>query len=221
MFSDIAPRYDLLNGVLSFRLDRTWRRRAVAALGWERRPDGVYLDACAGTLELARHLASRPGFRGHVVAMDFALPMLRLGSAKLRGEPVAVAAADTQSLPAAQGTFDGALVGFGVRNLASLEAGLSELTRVLKPGGRLVVLDFGMPTGGPMRGLYLWYFRHVLPVIGRLVSGHPTAYTYLPESVANFPEPAGLAAALSRAGLRDTGYRLMLGGAVALTWGTR
>src|SRR5262249_25164859 len=160
-----------------------------------------------------RLLATRPGFQGRVVAMDFALPMLRLGSAKLRGERVAVAAADTQVLPAADETFDGAVIGFGVRNLASLEVGLTELTRVLKPGGRLVVLDFGMPKGGILRSLYLWYFQHVLPVIGRAVSGHPTAYSYLPESVVSFPDPPGLARALSQAGLRDTGYQLMLGGA--------
>jgi demethylmenaquinone methyltransferase/2-methoxy-6-polyprenyl-1,4-benzoquinol methylase len=221
MFSDVAPRYDLLNRVLSLNVDRSWRRKAVARLGWEARPDGVYLDACAGTLDLARSLSRQPGFRGRVVATDFALPMLRVGAAKLNGEPVYSAAADTLELPAADATFDGALVGFGVRNLADLAAGLAELARVLKPGARLVILDFATPRSAPMRALYLFYFRRVLPVVGRLVSGHPTAYTYLPESVMGFPDPEALTRALSDAGLKDVGYQLLTGGIVAISWGDR
>lgn len=221
MFEDVAPSYDLLNRVLSLNIDRAWRRKAIARLGWEARPDGVYLDACAGTLDLSRSLARRPGFTGRVVATDFALPMLRIGKAKLNGEPVYSAAADTLELPIGDSTFDGALVGFGVRNLADLPAGLAELARVLRPGARLVILDFATPRAPLIRALYLFYFRRVLPVVGRLVSGHPTAYTYLPESVMKFPDPETLTRALAKAGLRDVGFRLMTFGIVAISWGVR
>ncbi len=221
MFEAVAPTYDLLNRVLSLNVDRLWRRTAIARLGWEGHPDGVYLDACAGTLDLSRTLARRPGFTGSIVATDFALPMLRLGKAKLNAESVYSAAADTLDLPVADETFDGVLVGFGVRNLADLTAGLAELARVLKPGARLIILDFATPRSPLVRALYLFYFQRVLPVVGRLVSGHPTAYTYLPESVMTFPDPAALAKALAEAGLRDVGYRLMTGGIVAITWGVR
>jgi demethylmenaquinone methyltransferase/2-methoxy-6-polyprenyl-1,4-benzoquinol methylase len=221
MFSDVAPSYDLLNRVLSLNVDRTWRRKAIAQLGWEARPDGVYLDACAGTLDLSRALSRRPGFNGRVVATDFALPMLRVGKAKLNGERVYSAAADTLELPIADDTFDGALVGFGIRNLADLPAGLAELARVLKPGARLVILDLAMPSSPLFRALYLFYFRRVLPVVGRLISGHPTAYTYLPESVMKFPDPETLTRALAQVGLKDVGYQLMSGGIVAISWGAR
>jgi demethylmenaquinone methyltransferase/2-methoxy-6-polyprenyl-1,4-benzoquinol methylase len=131
------------------------------------------------------------------------------------------AAADTLELPLADEAFDGALVGFGVRNLSDLGAGLGELVRVLKPGARLVVLDFATPRSTLVRALYLAYFRRVLPVVGRLVSGHPTAYSYLPESVMRFAEPEALARSLSEAGLHDVGCQRLTGGIAALTWGTR
>ena len=221
MFTAIAPRYDLLNHLLSFNVDRAWRRRAVDRLGWERRPRGRFLDACAGTLDLAAELARRPGFAGRVVGADFAAPMLRLGAGKVAGSPVSGAAADTLDLPFPDGTFDGATVGFGLRNLASLEAGLRELRRVLRPDARLVILDFTTPPSAALRTLYLFYFRRVLPVVGRLVSGHPTAYTYLPASVTEFPAPQALARRMADAGFRDAGFRLLTGGIAAIHWGNR
>lgn len=221
MFSAIAPRYDLLNRVLSLNIDRAWRRTAVQRLAWDAHPDGLYLDACAGTLDLATELATRPGFRGRVVATDFALPMLRLGDGKPPSGVVRSAVADTLELPARAGTFDGAIVGFGVRNLAGLDGGIAELARVLRPGARLVILDFTTPTFAPMRALYLFYFRRVLPFVGRIVSGHPTAYTYLPESVMDFPPPQELEERMRRAGFRDCGHQLLTGGIAAVTWGVR
>ncbi len=221
IFSDIAPRYDLLNRMLSFSIDRRWRRAAVDRLAWDRRPAGRYLDACAGTLDLATELARRPGFRGRVVATDFALPMLRIGAGKPPTGTVHAAAADTLQLPVADATFDGATVGFGVRNLAGLDLGLRELARVLRPQARLVILDFTTPRFAPLRSLYLFYFRRVLPLVGRLVSGHPTAYTYLPDSVMDFPEPGELERRLGEAGFRDTEHRLLSGGIAAITWGTK
>ncbi|HTT68482.1 MAG TPA: ubiquinone/menaquinone biosynthesis methyltransferase [Gemmatimonadales bacterium] len=221
MFSAIAPRYDLLNHLLSLNVDRSWRRRAVDRLGWERRATGTFLDACAGTLDLAIELAGRPGFRGRVVGVDFAAPMLRLGADKVGHGPVVPAAADALALPFPDGRFDGTTVGFGVRNLDDLDAGLRELWRVLKPGARLVILDFTTPPSRPLRSLYHFYFRRVLPLVGRAVSGHPTAYAYLPASVETFPAPAELMGRMVGAGFRDAGYELLTGGIAAIHWGAR
>lgn len=219
IFSEIAPRYDLLNHVLSLNIDRSWRRSAVAELEWERTPEGSYLDACAGTYDLAIELARRNGFGGRVVATDFAHPMLVQGAPKIEGTPVSAVCGDSLRLPFPDDTFDGATVGFGVRNLSDVGAGLAELKRVLKAGRRLVVLEFTTPPHPLVRSVYLFYFRRVLPVVGRLVSGHPWAYTYLPESVQGFPGPEGLSGLFEVAGFRDVGWRLLTGGIVAVHWG--
>jgi demethylmenaquinone methyltransferase/2-methoxy-6-polyprenyl-1,4-benzoquinol methylase len=216
LFSEIAPRYDLLNHVLSMNVDRRWRRRAIAALGWEAHADAVYLDACAGTFDLSLELARRPGFRGRVVGSDFALPMLTQGAPKLRGAPVAPVCADALRLPFADGAFAGATVGFGVRNLADLDGGLVELRRVLRPGARLVVLEFTTPPNPVVRALYRLYFHQVLPRVGRWVSGHPWAYSYLPASVGEFPGPRELAERMRRAGFGEARWTLLTGGIAAL-----
>jgi demethylmenaquinone methyltransferase / 2-methoxy-6-polyprenyl-1,4-benzoquinol methylase len=219
MFAAIAPRYDFLNHLLSLNVDRAWRRAAVARLGWEARPDGVYLDLCAGTLDLAATLARAPGFRGRVLGADFAVPMLARGLRKApRATPVA---ADALVLPFPDASFDGATVGFGVRNLADLDSGLREAYRVLKPGARFVVLEFATPRFAPFRALYLFYFRRIVPAIGRAVSKHRDAYTYLPESVLAFPEPDALAARIGGAGFRDVTYERLTGGICAVLHGTR
>ena len=219
MFTAIAPRYDFLNHLLSLNVDRRWRRAAVTRLGWEAKPDGVYLDVCAGTLDLAATLARTPGFRGTVVGADFVVPMLVRGRGKAAAaRPVA---ADALALPFADARFDGAMVAFGVRNLADLDAGLQETARVLKPGSRFVVLEFATPRAASLRTLYLFYFRRLLPVIGRAVSKHRDAYTYLPASVLEFPEPDALARRLEGAGFRGVGYELLTGGICALHHGAR
>jgi demethylmenaquinone methyltransferase/2-methoxy-6-polyprenyl-1,4-benzoquinol methylase len=218
IFSEIAPRYDLLNHVLSFNIDRRWRRRAVATLRWEREPAGHYLDACAGTFDLSLELARRPGFVGRVVASDFARPMLVAGLPKLAGLPVKAVCGDSLRLPFPGATFHGATVGFGVRNLSDLEGGLRELCRVLRPGGRLVILEFTVPPNALLRRLYMTYFTRILPVVGRVVSGHPWAYTYLPESVKEFPGPEDLAARLRTAGFAEAGWTLVTGGIAAIHW---
>jgi demethylmenaquinone methyltransferase/2-methoxy-6-polyprenyl-1,4-benzoquinol methylase len=220
LFSEIAPRYDLLNHLLSLNIDRSWRRKAVRRLGWRERPEGTYLDACAGTFDLSLELARQGGFHGRVVGSDFAHPMLARGMAKIAGAPVSALCADSLRLPFANGSFAGATVGFGVRNLADLDAGLAELRRVLEPGRRLVVLDFTVPPNRVVRAGYHLYFHRVLPVVGRLVSGHPWAYTYLPESVKGFPGPAELAARFTRAGFGDVGWTLVSGGIAAIHWGS-
>lgn len=219
IFSEIAPRYDLLNHVLSLNVDRSWRKAAVGRLDWERAPAGTYLDACAGTFDLSLELARRGGFTGRIVATDFARPMLMEGLPKIVGRPVAAACADSLSLPFADRTFDGAMIAFGLRNLADVRRGLAEMRRVLEPGARAVVLEFTTPPNVLVRAGYHFYFRRVLPVVGRIVSGHPWAYTYLPESVKEFPGPRELAELFESVGFRDVGWRLLTGGIAALHWG--
>jgi demethylmenaquinone methyltransferase/2-methoxy-6-polyprenyl-1,4-benzoquinol methylase len=219
IFSEIAPRYDLLNHVLSLNIDRSWRRAAITKLGWERSAAGVFLDACTGTYDLSLELTSQRGFAGRVVATDFASPMLVEGLPKISGQPVTPACADSLALPFERRTFDGAMVAFGVRNLVDVRAGLSELLRVMKPGARAVVLEFTTPPNRLLRAGYHFYFRRILPVVGRVVSGHPWAYAYLPESVKEFPGPRELGGLLETVGFREVGWRLLTGGIAALHWG--
>ena len=214
MFTAIAPTYDRLNRIISFRMDLAWRRRAVRRLGWERMPAGRYLDLCAGTLDFAAILSREPGFGGRIVGADFVTRMLALGRGKAAG--LAPVTADALQLPFPDATFDGAMVGWGLRNLIDLEAGLREAARVLRPGARLVTLDTCHPPHQPFRGLYTFYFEHVLPRVGRFLSKHTTAYTWLPESAKSFPEPAALASLMRRAGFSAAEHELLLGGATAL-----
>jgi demethylmenaquinone methyltransferase/2-methoxy-6-polyprenyl-1,4-benzoquinol methylase len=218
MFTAIAPRYDLLNHLLSLNIDRAWRRRAVGRLAWQRAPDGTFLDACAGTLDLAAELAGQSGFRGRVVGADFVVPMLHLGRNK--ADAVHPVGADTMKLPFGDAAFDGATVGFGIRNLVDVDAGFAELRRVLRPGARLVVLDFTLPSARPLRALYLFYFRRVLPSVGRMVSKHTDAYSYLPDSVLQFPTPEALAARMTAAGFGEVGFERVTVGIAAIHWGT-
>jgi len=219
MFTAIAPTYDRLNRIISFRFDQRWRRAAVRRLGWERRPMGVYLDLCAGTMDFGSTLARQHAFGGRIVAADFAQAMLRIGRSKSdRLRPVT---ADALELPFPDAAFDGAMVGWGVRNLMDLDAGLAEAARVLKPGAKLVILEMTLPPGPRLRWVYQFYFRRVLPWIGRRISKHTTAYTWLPESTQTFPPPAELARRLAAQGFTDVRWRLFLGGVCALHEGTR
>ena len=161
-------------------------------------------------------LASRPGFAGRVAASDFAQPMLREGRPKLVGLPVDAVCGDAQRLPFPDESFDGVLVAFGVRNLSDLDAGLVEFRRVLRPGRRLVVLEFTTPPNPIVRATYLFYFNRVLPVIGRIVSGHPWAYSYLPASVRDFPGPEGLSERMRDAGFREARWSLLSLGIAAI-----
>ncbi len=219
MFTAIAPRYDLLNHLLSFNIDRRWRRLAVDRLDWEREPAGTYLDLCAGTLDLAAELAGRREFRGRVLGADFAVPMLKGGVHKANG--LRAVGADALELPFPGRSFDGCMVGFGVRNLASVEAGLSEMARVLTPGSRLVILEFATPRSRLFRSLYHLYFRRVLPLVGRMVSKHTSAYTYLPASVDDFPEPEAFRGLVTAAGFRDVEAESLTLGIAMLYRGVR
>lgn len=221
MFDAIAHRYDLLNHLLTLNIDRRWRRRAVDRL-LERAPaPALLLDACAGTMDLSAEVAGREAFGGVVVASDFARAMLEGGGEKRRGLPIRPLCADALRMPHPDARFDGAIVGFGVRNFADLDAGLRELARVLRPGAPLVVLELSVPPRQPLRSLYLLYFTRILPWIGRVVSRHGSAYSYLPDSVRRFPAPEGLADRMREAGLRDVGFERLMGGIAAIHVGVR
>jgi demethylmenaquinone methyltransferase/2-methoxy-6-polyprenyl-1,4-benzoquinol methylase len=221
LFEQIAPRYDLLNHLLSLNVDRLWRRRALRALDWPRRPDGRYLDLCAGTLDVGAQLARLGGFRGFIVGADFAVPMLRAGAGKAPPGSLAPVAADAQQLPLAGASMDGAVVAFGIRNVASLDGALREVHRVLAPGARFVILEFTTPRSPLVRALYHVYFHHVLPFIGGVVSGHRTAYRYLPQSVAYFPAEPELARRMSAAGFDDVRWESLTLGIAAIHTGRK
>jgi len=221
IFSEIAPRYDLLNHVLSLNIDRRWRRKAIAMLGVERDKSGRYLDLCTGTLDVAQQISMLPGFIGVVIGADFAEPMLKVGAKKVEGKKVTPVAADALQLPRASGQLAGAIVAFGIRNVAGLESSLREVFRVLAPGGRFVILEFSTPRWPVLRTMYKAYFSHVLPLIGRVVSGHRTAYQYLPRSVANFPVEEELARKMEQAGFTDVGWSSLSLGVAAIHVGER
>jgi demethylmenaquinone methyltransferase/2-methoxy-6-polyprenyl-1,4-benzoquinol methylase len=221
IFSEIAPRYDLLNHVLSLNIDKRWRRRAVAALRWDRDPSGLYVDLCAGTMDVANELARKPTFRGTVLGTDFAEPMLRAGRDKVASRPIALVVADALSLPIRSGTASGAIVAFGARNLADLDAGIAEAFRVLRDGATFVILEFSMPRARLVRTLYRFYFHRVLPTLGRLVTRHPTAYRYLPVSVDNFPTEDELARRMTRAGFANVRVDRLSFGIAAIHAGER
>ena len=215
-FSEIAPRYDLLNHLLSLNIDRGWRRKAIAELRLERKPRGRYLDLCAGTLDVSQMLASTRGFNGSVVAADFAEPMLRAGVTKVSSLPVSPVTADALRLPIESGSMSGAIVAFGIRNVADLDAGLREVHRVLEPGARFVILEFSTPRSPLINTAYQLYFNHVLPTIGGVISGHPSAYKYLPKSVANFPVAEELAQRMRAAGFNAVSWRQLTLGIAAI-----
>jgi demethylmenaquinone methyltransferase/2-methoxy-6-polyprenyl-1,4-benzoquinol methylase len=218
MFDAIAPRYDLLNGVLSGGLDRYWRRRAIRSLGFT----GVetLLDVCTGTGDVAIAAArARRGAR-RVLGLDFAGAMLARALEKTQarqlGGRVQVVRGDAMQLPVPSNTVDGATIAFGIRNVAVPEAACAELLRVLRPGGRLAILEFGLPVIPAVRPLYLWYFRHVLPRIGRMVSRHDAAYSYLPASVGAFPWGDAFAQILREQGFNNVRARPLTFGIVYL-----
>ena len=191
MFDAIARRYDLLNRLLSGGLDQRWRARAVRALDLQ--PGDTLLDLCTGTADVAIAAAGARRPAGRIVGVDFSHEMLRLGLDKIRRRgltgTISLARGDAMRLPLADRSADAAVISFGIRNVQRPEEALAELARVLRPGGRLAVLEFGLPASPMVRSAYLWYSNRLLPAIGRLISRHASAYEYLPESVSRFPPP--------------------------------
>jgi demethylmenaquinone methyltransferase/2-methoxy-6-polyprenyl-1,4-benzoquinol methylase len=218
MFDAIAGRYDLLNHLLSAGIDRRWRRRAIASLALSGRERVV--DLCTGTADLA--IAARRAVppAARVVGVDFAAAMLHVGHQKVRarhlGDRVTLVRGDASQVPIATGSVDAVTVAFGIRNVQDVEAACAEMHRVLAPGGRLAILEFAVPRTAGIRQVYLWYFKHVLPLIGRLVSRHGAAYGYLPASVEAFAPPEEFAATLRKAGFGAVDVRALTFGIVSL-----
>ena len=222
MFDAIAPTYDRLNSVLSGPLHHYWRRVATrqAAL----KTGNIALDVCTGTGDFALELAGVVGQTGRVDATDFSAPMLSIGERKARARNAAQttwAIADTQSLPFSSNTYDAVTVGFGIRNVADVPQGIREMSRVAKPGGRVVILEFGQPTNATFNALYCWYSKHIMPRIGGLVSGRREAYQYLPESVAAFYTRAEIAGFMRDAGLENVVVTDLTFGTVVIHSGTK
>ena len=223
MFDAIAGRYDLLNTVLSGGLDRYWRRSAIATLhltGHER-----LLDVCTGTADVAIGAARKTAGAATVVGVDFSGAMLTHGREKIRHAALAariqLVRGDAMNLPVASEAVDAATIAFGIRNVERPEAACGELLRVLRPGGRIAILEFGTPSSPLFGPIYHWYSRNILPRIGRAVSRHDAAYTYLPESIGAFPYGDEFARMLTVAGFSQIEARPFMFGAVYLYTGQK
>ena len=221
MFDRIAGGYDLVNTVMTAGLHHAWRERAADRA--ELRPGDAALDLCCGTGDLALELRERVGAGGRVVGADFSERMLELAQDKAADRGLADVTfewADALELPYSDASFDAVTVGFGVRNLADVGAGIRETTRILKPGGRCVILEITQPQKPPLSTFFKVWFNRIVPVIGR-VAGDSDAYSYLPESVRSFPPPAKLAALMDEAGLTGIRYTVLAGGIIAIHSGVR
>lgn len=214
MFDAIAARYDLLNHLLSAGIDRTWRTRAIQSLQLTGRE--TVLDLCTGTADLAIAAVDVPVGAQRVLGVDFAAEMLRVGLDKLRRQgrsrQVSLVRGDATRIPIADASVDAITIGFGIRNVEDTGGACREMARVLTANGRLAILEFAIPTTPVVRPLYLWYFRHVLPWIGRMISRDPGAYGYLPASVGSFATPAEFVKILRQSGFDEIS-------AVPLTFG--
>jgi demethylmenaquinone methyltransferase/2-methoxy-6-polyprenyl-1,4-benzoquinol methylase len=225
LFAAIAHRYDLINDLQSLGLHRRWKRRLVRAVSGS--PGARVLDLCCGTGDVVRALAEQ---EAHTVGLDFSEPMLQIASARLRrlipARPghtgsVRLIRGDALCLPFPENVFDTVTISYGLRNLADLRAGLREMRRVTRPGGRIGILDFGQPSHALWRSLYLGYLRLGVPVLGKVFCGDASAYSYILESLRHFPSPEGLAAELTATGWHRPTFVPILGGAMGLVCGEK
>jgi demethylmenaquinone methyltransferase/2-methoxy-6-polyprenyl-1,4-benzoquinol methylase len=224
MFGQIAERYDLLNRVLSLGIDRSWRRRTTELVPPE--GEAPILDVCTGTADLALAYWRRSGGRAAIVGADFCPPMLAVARQKCRRagaeEQITLLEADALRLPFADDTFQIVSVAFGLRNVSDTDAGLREMVRVCRPGGRVAVLEFSTPTAWPLGALYGWYFQRVLPRVGQaLARNTQAAYNYLPQSVSRFPQAEALAERMRAAGLGEVWFRPFTFGVATLYVGKK
>ena len=224
MFGSIVKVYDLLNALLSLNLDKSWRKFAVSVSGV--RPDTKVLDVCTGTGDLAIAYSKSLNGNGLVVGSDFCHDMLRYGSPKIKKrhieDKIKLIEADTLNLPFPDNSFEVSTVAFGIRNVADLEAGISEMGRVIKPNGRVVILEFSQPTNFIFRHIYFFYFNRILPIIGKLISQSKfDAYAYLPQSVLAFPDKPGLKRKMEECGLKEVKFFERTFGIVAVHVGIK
>lgn len=213
-FDAIAGRYDLMNTLLSGGLHHLWKRKTIREAAVK---EGMHvLDVCGGTGDLASLAASNLNTEGTVTLYDFSLEMMRAGRSRSKARPLNYVCGDARFLALKDNQFDVVLIGFGLRNLADMNAGLREFQRVLKPGGRLICLEFSQPSGPLLRRLYDMYSYRVIPVLGSLITGSREAYTYLPDSIRQFPPPVELSRLIEQAGFETVTYRLLTGGIAAI-----
>ena len=219
MFNAVAPRYDFLNRLLSAGNDKRWRKLAVNE--FESVANKTYLDVATGTADIALEIASRqPGPR-KIFGMDFSQSMLELGNNKVSGQDIKLIPGSAEHIPLKDNIFDGVITAFGVRNFSDAEQGLREMHRVLKPRGRIVVLEFSFPKNGLLQWLYRFYFENILPLTGRIISGHKSAYSYLPASVANFPQGNAFKKMLEESGFESVSFKELTFGIVTLYTGLK
>lgn len=222
MFNKIAPRYDLLNKVLSLGLDSYWRRKAVSRLNPQ--DEKKYLDLATGTGDVALEIARRAP-NAQIVGADFSEAMLELAAQKIKkckqSTAIELKSASAESLPFENATFNGIITAFGVRNFSNIEQCLGEMWRVLEPAGKTVILEFSLPNNSLLEFGYRIYFDHVLPLIGRLVSGHPSAYQYLPDSVGRFPERDEFSKLLQQAGFQNVTHSDLTCGVITIYTGVK
>jgi demethylmenaquinone methyltransferase/2-methoxy-6-polyprenyl-1,4-benzoquinol methylase len=221
MFNSIANHYDFLNHFLSFGIDIYWRNKVLQIIKQEN-PQSI-LDIATGTGDLA--ILARKANPSRIVGIDISESMLNVGKEKIKkrnlSQLIQVQLADSENLPFNDNEFDLAMVSFGVRNFANLEKGLSEIKRTLKPGGMLIVLEFSHPKSFPMKQLYGFYSRYILPMLGKIVSNNPSAYTYLPESVAIFPAFADFTNIMDKLGYKQTKYQSLTAGIASIYTGKK
>ncbi len=218
MFSSIAPRYDFLNALLSLGRDSYWRKRAINTLAPQ--PGERFLDLATGTCDLAIEIAPRHGNNIRVFGADFSLAMLKLGKQKVDAKSlqlkIDLLASCAEQIPFADGVFHGVVTAFGIRNFSDPEAALQEMRRVLRPKGRMIILEFSPPPYPVFREIFAFYFQRLLPWVGGLVSGHKNAYSYLPQSVAEFPHGDGFVKVLESAGFKNISYNSLTLGIVTI-----
>ncbi len=220
MFDKIAPKYDFLNRLLSLRQDVIWRTHMVRSARLT--PDCRVLDVACGTCDVALEVDKSLQGLVTAVGLDFSLGMLKLGKKKLqKNKTITLINGDALALPFKTGLFDAVFIAFGIRNIMGRTGALNQFHKVLNQGGRAVVLELTTPQKGILRDIYLAYFQKILPVIGSFFSRHNNAYTYLPESVLNFPSPKQFAGVMKQAGFKDIQYKSMTFGIVSLFVGTK
>jgi len=223
MFNAVAPRYDFLNRILSIGYDRYWRKVAVNQFG--NISNKTFLDVATGTADIALEIAKRHPSALQVIGMDFSQTMLKLGRNKINEnnmvKEIPLIPATAENIPLKDQIFDGAITAFGVRNFSDAQKGLLEMYRVLKPNGKIVVLEFSFPKYKLLKWLYRLYFEKILPITGRIISGHKTAYSYLPISVANFPQGEAFKELLENSGFKKVSLKTLTLGIVTLYTGIK